>query len=206
MSKSSSARAISFYDGPRHLSQRNHSEMSLRVLFFLALTISLWASVGCSPKVPLSPVPESTSERSPLTGTLSSPVFTSPISVPETESKPLLPRDLTPEPGLGTVQGVLYLNGEPATGHILYLAAVIHTEEGGVGGLAALDPIRDPRAESDGSGYFVFLNISPGRYALGINSPVGPVLINRNGREIIAEVQADQITDLAKIQIVPFDQ
>ena len=170
----------------------------------LALATLLGALVGCSRGTPL-PL-EPSSEPSPFQSALASPAFQSPIPMPTMTSGPLLARNPTPEPGSGTVQGVLTMHAKPAAGRILYLAAVIQTAGEGIGGVAALDPVNDPRAESDASGYFVFLNVPPGRYALGINSPVGPVLINQKGREIMTEVQADQIADLETVQIVPFAQ
>jgi len=89
----------------------------------------------------------------------------------------------------------------------MYLAAVIRPEGENTIGVAALDPVNDPRVETDASGFFVFLDVTPGQYGLGIMSPVGPVLIRgADGREIIAEVQAGQITDLGTVRIVPFTQ
>jgi len=112
---------------------------------------------------------------------------------------------VTPQPDLGIVQGMLSINGRPATERMMYLAAIIRTE-GETMGVAALDPVNDPRVESDASGYFVFLAVPPGRYALGINSPIGAVLIRQaDGHEIIAEVQAGEVTDLGTVHIVPFD-
>jgi len=118
----------------------------------------------------------------------------------------LLPRDATPQPDLGIVQGLLSMDGEPAAGRMMYLAKVIRPGGESVG-MAALDPVNDPRVESDRSGYFGFLDVPPGEYALGINSPIGPVLIRgADGREIIVEVQAGQTFDLETVQIVPFTE
>jgi hypothetical protein len=116
-----------------------------------------------------------------------------------------LPRDNTPQPDLGIVAGTLVLDGEPASGHLMYLASIIHAQGEGMG-VAALDPANDPRAESDASGYFVLLDVPPGRYALGIMGPFGPVLIQQEGEEIIAEVQAGRVTELGTVTIVPFTQ
>jgi len=151
----------------------------------LVLSLVLLVAVGCS-----SPTP-----------TPAAPV---PSPTPALPTPTLLPRNPAPKADLGNVQGLLVLDGKPAGGHTLYLAPIIHSESGGMG-VAALDAVRDPRAESDASGYFVFLDVTPGRYALGIMSPVGPVLINgADGKEILAEVQAGQILDLAEITIEPF--
>jgi hypothetical protein len=117
----------------------------------------------------------------------------------------LLPRNNTPQPNLGIAEGLLTLDGEPAAGHVMYLATIIRPEGEGMG-VAALDPVNDPRVEPDASGYFVFLDVQPGRYALGIMSPGGPVLIQQDGREILVEVEAGQVADLGTVQIVPFTQ
>jgi hypothetical protein len=117
----------------------------------------------------------------------------------------LLPRDNTPQPDSGIVEGMLSLGGEPAAGQVMYLAPIIRQEGEGMG-VAALDPVNDPRVESDASGYFVFLDVAPGRYALGIMSPGGPVLIQQDGLEIITEVRTGQVTDLGTVEIVPFVQ
>lgn len=96
--------------------------------------------------------------------------------------------------------------GQPAAGQVLYLAEVIRQEGEGMG-VAALDAATAPRAESDASGYFVFLDAPPARYALGILSPSGPVLIRQaSGQEVLLQVEAGQIHDLGEIQITPFIQ
>ena len=127
-----------------------------------------------------------------------------PTVVPAPPTPTLIPRDHTPQPTLGVVQGTLFMQGQSAGGHVLYLAKIVHPETEGMG-IAALDPVNDPRAESDTSGYFVFLSVPPGRYALGILSPIGAVLIQRaDGKEVIVVVQAGQVADLGEVQITPF--
>jgi hypothetical protein len=96
------------------------------------------------------------------------------------------------------------LDGQPAINNVLYLAEIIET--GDAIDVAALDAVKDPRAATDMSGRFVFFDVAPGRYALGISSPVGPVLIQLAGEEIIAEVVVGQVTDLGEIPIVPFNE
>jgi hypothetical protein len=131
--------------------------------------------------------------------------LTSPLATPETPDRPLLERDPTPEPGMATVRGELVLNGKPATGHTLYLAPILHTGSEDSGEIAALDAVNDPRTEPDRSGYFHFTNVKPGRYALGISSPIGAVLIKRGDVEITLEATEDQIVDLGVVRIVPFN-
>jgi len=171
---------------------------------FLMVSTLLLILAGCSQTTPTPPA----SEPSPSEGVLESPLFTSPIPTPKVLvpiAESLLPRDHTPQPGLGIVQGILVINGEPAVGRVLYLAPIIQPSGEGMG-VAALDPVADPRATSDASGYFVFLDVQPGQYALGINSPIGPVLINQSGEEILTQVQADQVADLGNVPIVPFHE
>jgi hypothetical protein len=73
--------------------------------------------------------------------------------------------------------------------------------------VAALDPVNDPRAEPDATGTFVFVDVAPGHYALGMDSPFGPVVIlGEDGDAIEAEVEAGQVTDLGSVRIVPFGQ
>lgn len=178
-----------------------HRSMQLSLVAMGVLCCML---VSCTTSIPLSPSPKPSQATSPLDPTLRE----SPLPTPEPSAEALLERNPTPEPETGNVQGILTMNRKPAQGRTLYLAKLIHSASGdtGIGGVAALDPVNDPRAESDMSGYFVFLNVPPGKYALGTNSPIGPVLINRDGEEIYAEVEAGEVTDIGKIVIVPFDQ
>jgi hypothetical protein len=129
--------------------------------------------------------------------------LTSPLPTPETSDAPLLERDPTPAPGMATVRGELVLDGKPATENTLYLAPIIYAGE--EGGIAALDAVNDPRTEPDRSGYFHFTNVEPGRYALGISSPSGAVLIKRGDTEITLDATEDQIVDLGTVRIVPFN-
>jgi hypothetical protein len=100
---------------------------------------------------------------------------------------------------------MLSMEGQPAAGQVLYLAAIIVTDDELE--IAALDAVHDPRTESDESGYFAFLDVPPGRYALGIASPSGAVLIRgADGDEIIADVEASRVVDLGTVLIVPFGQ
>ena len=158
--------------------------------FSLVLGLLLFFSVGCAQQTP-EPAPT----EGPLVSVLATP----------TTSPTLPPVEYTPKPGYGLVQGLLYVDDQPAPERVLYLASIISS--GGEVEIAALDAVNDPRTDTDGSGRFVFLDIAPGRYALGINSPGGPVLIRgADGDEITAEVIADQIVDLGTVTIVPFGE
>lgn len=169
-----------------------------RYQFALTLGLLLLLVIGCSSQNQEEPPPETMS-----VSVLATPTE-APASPTEAPASPP-PPDFTPRPGYGIVQGVLSLEGQPAPERVLYLAAIVHTGEDIE--VAALDPVNDPRAESDQAGQFAFLDLPPGRYVLGINSPAGPILIRgADGDEITAEVQADQVVDLGTVVIAPFDQ
>ena len=171
--------------------------MKLRHTYLALATVALLLILGACTQDTEPPPPTDAIAESPLLPT-ESPLIPTPTPA-------LLPRDHTPSPDLGIVQGELELEGEPAAERTMYLAPLVST--GGEMEVAALDPVTDPRAESDASGYFVFLDVEPGRYALGINSPIGPVLIRGDdGGEILAEVEGGQITDLGVVQIVSFNE
>lgn len=177
--------------------------MLCRMCAVLAAVVLLVVLVGCGSEMPATPTPEDV-ETVPSEDVLESPL--SPTAVPAAATEAVqaaVPVDLTPAPGTGLVQGVLLLDGEPAAEYTLYLAPLIASGEEIE--IAALDPVEDDRAESDVSGIFVFADVDPGRYALGINSPIGPVLIRgSDGDEIVAEVVAGETVDLEAVRIVPF--
>jgi hypothetical protein len=123
---------------------------------------------------------------------------------PTAEQTPTSPPNLTPEPDLGLVQGVLYMDNQPAVGQTLYLAPVLPGGEGMK--VAALDATKDPRAETDASGTFTFQSVPEGEYALGIMGPVGPVLIRGDDdQEITVDVQVGRLTDIGPIYVPSFN-
>ena len=166
----------------------------------LVAVFLLFVLVGCASDTPLTPTaetpPQTDVQESPLSPTVA------PVGSSE-EATNMSPVDRTPAPGTGLVQGLLLLDEEPAAERTLYLAPLIASGEELE--IVALDPVEDDRAESDASGVFVFVDVEPGRYALGINSPIGPVLIRgSDGDEIVAEVIAGEIIDLDVVRITPF--
>lgn len=182
---------------------------SYRALVLLGVVLSL-VLAGCGPAEPPAEVGPAEGEVA-QEDALHSPL--SPTAEPEEGSAgepgssggDLVPAELTPAPDLGIVHGLLLLDGEAAPDRTLYLAALIASGEQIE--IAALDPAQDPRTDSDAAGVFVFLDMPPGRYALGINSPVGPVLIRGDdGDEIVAEVVAGGVVDLGTVRIVPFSE
>jgi hypothetical protein len=183
--------------------------LRLNRLFRLLLAALLFSALaGCKQDAeePLDTTPSpfaSIVEATPAGAAQPVEPLDSPLPAQDAPGAPLLERDPTPEPGTVTVRGELILNGQPAPGRTLYLAPIIHSEGEGRE-VAALDAVNDPRAESDRSGYFHFVKVVPGRYALGINSPIGPVLIKSGNTEIVIEAVEGQIVDLGDVHIVPF--
>jgi hypothetical protein len=179
---------------------KGEQKMKLRWLYIaLACSTLVLLLVACAQDTPEPEIEETrTVTTSPLSPTATTGQVQSPVPTPVSE-------EVTPGPDTGVVRGLLLMNGEPTSGRTLYLAGVISSAEEME--VAALDPVNDPRAEADTSGTFVFVDVPPGRYALGIDSPVGPVLIRgEDGDEIEAIVEAGQVTDLGPVRIVPFDQ
>jgi hypothetical protein len=116
---------------------------------------------------------------------------------------PNTPPNLTPKPDLGLVQGTLSMDGELAPNETLYLASVVATGESM--SVAGLDTDRDPRATTDETGTFTFVDVPPGQYALAVMSPFGPVVINGpDGQEIVVDVQGGELIELGEIDIAPF--
>ncbi len=116
---------------------------------------------------------------------------------------PGLPPDLTPKPDLGLAQGTLKIDGVLAPGETLYLAPMVATGESM--GVAGLNTDSDPRAATDETGTFTFLDVPPGQYALAVISPFGPVVIKGpDGKEIVIDVEAGELTELGAIAISAF--
>jgi hypothetical protein len=116
---------------------------------------------------------------------------------------PSLPLNLTPKPDLGLVQGTLRMDGVLAQDQTLYLAPMVATGESM--GVAGLSTDTDPRAATDETGTFTFLDVPPGQYALAIISPFGAVVINGpDGKEIVVEARAGEMTQIGEIATPSF--
>jgi hypothetical protein len=93
-----------------------------------------------------------------------------------------------------------HATGAPASDQTLYLARLIKGAEGELE-LAALDPTVAPRAKSDEQGAFIFIDVPPMTYALGLATPLGPMLVQIDGKEIVFTVEAGQTLELDSIPI-----
>jgi hypothetical protein len=189
---------------------------------FLFLICLLATGCGGQPATPAVSAPTIAMPTSILetpvaasTPTVSSSIFESPISplpvsqptaaeaTPQRPAEPLASPAPTSLPTMGTVRGiVLYqATNAPAPDQTLYLARLIKSTTGGELELAALDPAVAPRAVSDGQGSFIFTDVPPDTYALGLATALGPVLIQTGGKEMVFAVEAGKTIELGSVHI-----
>lgn len=160
----------------------------LVVLFAFVLT-------GCAPLMQAMPSnPMLPGALTPTPDTVLT--WTSPISPPATA----FAVDSAPMMGAGTVSGRLdRLDGTPLRKITLYAGAI---DTHNAFRLASVDPLVDPRAETDAAGTFVFENLGPGEYALVAQSPFGLVLLrDASGSPITFQLQAGQIISLGSLAV-----
>jgi hypothetical protein len=174
----------------------------------LLLTLGLFLLGACGQEVATVPAATETSEAATAPAEIEpvSPLptpTTEALGEPRAEATAVAAQTLTPSPGMGIVHGILTLGGEVAPGETLYLAPMIVTGE--EISVAGLDTNTAPRAETDVTGAFAFVDVPPGAYALAIISPVGPVIVpGPGGNEITVEVQAGEAADLGTIAAPSF--
>jgi hypothetical protein len=113
------------------------------------------------------------------------------IPEPSSDTGIIIGQLLTPGPG-----------GQPyyAT---LYLAQTIEASEEGYPPIISFSEAENPVAQQDKSGKFLFVDISPGEYALAIWSPISSTIVQDpdTGDYLVFEVKAGEITDLGVISI-----
>jgi len=107
----------------------------------------------------------------------------------------------------GGVNVDLYYSNEdnwPIKFQTIYLAELLPLEGNTEGGFVpALDLLTAPRTKSTENGFVVMSLVQPGKYALAMMGPAGPILlINADDhKEIILEVKAEEITDIGNITV-----
>ncbi len=161
----------------------------------LWLVFFAFVLIGCTPLMPAMPSgPALPGALTPTPGVVLT--WTSPISSPATASAV----SSAPMVGAGTVSGRLSrLDGTSLKKVILYVGAI---DTHNAFRLASVDPLVDPRAETDATGAFVFENLSPGEYALVAQSPFGLVLLrDASGRPITFQLQAGQSISLGSLVV-----
>ncbi len=122
------------------------------------------------------------------------------LSVGTSEPSPRAP---TPLPGRGVVTGTLLSSSSnrsiPAT-H-LFLAKLSPASGSISIQVAVMDPYSSPRAVTDSSGAFTFVDVEPGAYTVVCWSPSGSTLIRNleTDKDLSLVVAAGQIVDLGVI-------
>lgn len=162
-----------------------------RVCLGLVLFISLFvtACTGVSTTLPVvSPIATSDGAAIPSSQT-------SPLAAPT-----VLPNETPLESGTGAVTAELHrLDGTTMKGILIY-AAFIENRDGVR--LSAVDPLLDPKAETDAEGRFVIRNLKPGEYALATQSPVGIIMPHGpQGKAVLYQVEAGKTTDLGRLDV-----
>lgn len=92
-----------------------------------------------------------------------------------------------------------YPDGErPVRGQLFFAAGTIPVEGVEDGFIPVLDQTNDPKGHSDAQGVLVISNLAPGRYALALMTPLGPILLEYadTSETIIFEITAGEVTDL----------
>lgn len=135
--------------------------------------------------------------NSPLGMAFTSPVLTPRSSEGRADSLPVS----TPLPTMGNVMGLLQIagSGEPASGAELYLGSLIGESEGYP--LVTLNQDSAPRAITDETGRFTFVNVPPGTYGLIVWSPISSLLVSdpETGYSLFITVEPDKTTDLGEL-------
>ena len=96
---------------------------------------------------------------------------------------------------------------KPMSAAPLYLASILKSDNGAEG-LVQLVKETAPKATVDDQGNFVFTNVPPGRYGLMVDTPRGPLLLNKpvTGENMVAEVIGGRTLDLGELQYeIDFD-
>lgn len=181
----------------------------MRRLILVVLLVLVVFLYGCraepSPEVstpsPSDPAPTPLSSTSPLATPLSG---TSPL-VPPGEA--FVPTPI-PQPASdqGSVTGRLvdYLSGKPALPMVIYLGTLSPLKiEGTESHLVQMQPGSSPDAEVDEHGYFAFVDIQPGVYAMVAWTPVNSWVISDPATEldILVTIEAGKITELGELAV-----
>lgn len=128
-----------------------------------------------------------------------------PEFTPDVES---LPDELaipTPQSSSGVITGQLLSPGPGGEPYYttLYLADTISSDQEGYPPMVAFSEQDSPVADQDKMGYFVFVDVPPGLYALAVWSPITSTIIQEPDSPdyLLVEVEAGETTDLGIIGI-----
>lgn len=165
----------------------------MRRLLVLGIALICIACIACSR---LSPADFS---KSPLADF-------SPVTIPVIDFVPTpIP---TPLPEKGSITGRLINSStlEPIGGVIVYLGEISPFKiEGTESHIITVLPNSSPSTLTDKYGYFAFLNINPGVYAMVIWLPEKSWVVStpETGKDILLTVEAGKVTTLGELLINP---
>jgi hypothetical protein len=96
---------------------------------------------------------------------------------------------------------LLYTDGEhPVRGQLFFAATMIPVEGIEDAFIPAVSPMEDPAANSDKQGRLTMSLLPPGKYALSIMTPQGPILVEDldSLETIVFEINAGEVLDLGE--------
>jgi hypothetical protein len=108
--------------------------------------------------------------------------------------------ETSPEAGALTLR-LLYMDGEhPVRGQLFFAADMIPVEGIDEAFIPAVSPMEDPAANSDSQGQLTMSLVPPGKYALSVMTPQGPVLVEdlETLETIVFDISAGELLDLGE--------
>jgi hypothetical protein len=176
------------------------------ILVAIILLLSLLSACASTPEPPEATVIVATQQQSEETPE-SYPVPQQPPAnnpaypVPEQEAVPTVVQpEITPDPSMATVEGVLLYNSKPIPGAILYLSEVVRSEDGEAG-VVAFERSAPTKTFTTTEGEFVFYNIPPGEYGLVIDVIAASYLLSYpdGSEEILVTISSNESIDLGTL-------
>lgn len=130
----------------------------------------------------------------------------SPVTTPTVNFVPTTIPTPFSEKGSVTGRLVSHISKEPIGGVIVYLGEISPFEiEGTESHIITVLPNSSPSALTDKYGYFAFLNVNPGMYAMVIWLPEKSWVISTpdTGKDILVRVETGKVTTLGELFINP---
>lgn len=107
----------------------------------------------------------------------------------------------TQDQSKGSLKGRLLLNDQPVNDVILSLAEVIR-DSSGREMVVSYDPSSSPTTNTDSQGYFIFINISPNKYGLILDTIIKSYLIHypdEEDKQILVIIEKGKEVDLGTL-------
>lgn len=109
----------------------------------------------------------------------------------------------------GAVRVVLFYSeeaGRPLRNQSIFLAEMIPFQGGELEGafVPALDLVTAPKGLTNDNGEVIISLIPPGKYALTVLTPTGPLLLMKqeDEKEIVVDIRANELIDLGEIIVL----